>query len=62
LTSSGGNFRDGRREPTIFPWLDPASAQNGHVVIDSRLYEPNRIEILRGRKARLFGSGSLGAR
>jgi outer membrane receptor protein involved in Fe transport len=60
LTSSGGN------SPTVGFYLDdtpltgPASAQNGHVVIDPDLYDLNRIEVLRGPQGTLFGSGSMG--
>jgi len=60
MTSSGGN------SPTVGFYLDdipltgPASAQNGHVVIDPDLYDLNRIEMLRGPQGTLFGSGSMG--
>lgn len=42
------------------PLTGPASAQNGHVVIDPDLYDLSRLEILRGPQSKLFGSGSTG--
>jgi iron complex outermembrane recepter protein len=51
MTSSGGN------SATVGFYLDdialtgPASAQNGHVVIDPDLYDLNRIEILKARSS-----------
>ncbi len=60
MTSSGGN------SPTVGFYLDdipltaPAGAQHGKVVIDPTLYDLSRVEVLRGPKGTLYGSGSMG--
>jgi iron complex outermembrane receptor protein len=60
MTSSGGNSATVGVYLDDIPLTGPASAQNGHVVIDPDLYDLNRIEILRGPQGTLFGSGSMG--
>jgi iron complex outermembrane receptor protein len=60
MTSSGGNSATVGFYLDDIPLAGPASAQNGHVVIDPDLYDLNRIEILRGPRGTLFGSGSMG--
>ena len=60
MTSSGGNSATVGFYLDDIPLVGPASAQNGHVVIDPNLYDLNRIEILRGPQGTLFGSGSMG--
>jgi outer membrane receptor protein involved in Fe transport len=60
MTSSGGNSATVGVYLDDIPLAGPASAQNGHVVIDPNLYDLNRIEILRGPQGTLFGSGSMG--
>jgi len=60
MTSSGGNSATVGFYLDDIPLVGPASAQNGHVVIDPDLYDLNRVEILRGPQGTLFGSGSMG--
>ncbi len=60
MTSSGGNSATVGFYLDDTPLTGPASAQNGHVVIDPALYDLNRIEVLRGPQGTLFGSGSMG--
>ena len=60
MTSSGGNSATVGFYIDDIPLTGPASAQNGHVVIDPDLYDLNRVEILRGPQGTLFGSGSMG--
>ena len=60
MTSSGGNSATVGFYLDDIPLSGPASAQNGHVVIDPDLYDLNRVEILRGPQGTLFGSGSMG--
>ena len=48
MTSSGGNSATVGFYLDDTPLSGPASAQNGHVVIDPSLYDLNRIEVLRG--------------
>ncbi|HWM65808.1 MAG TPA: TonB-dependent receptor [Steroidobacteraceae bacterium] len=60
MTSSGGNSATVGFYLDDIPLAGPASAQNGHVVIDPDLYDLNRIEVLRGPQGTLFGSGSMG--
>jgi outer membrane receptor protein involved in Fe transport len=60
MTSSGGNSATVGFHLDDIPLNGPASAQNGHVVIDPDLYDLNRVEILRGPQGTLFGSGSMG--
>jgi iron complex outermembrane recepter protein len=60
MTSSGGNSATVGFYLDDIPLAGPASAQNGHVVIDPDLYDLGRVEILRGPQGTLFGSGSMG--
>jgi outer membrane receptor protein involved in Fe transport len=60
MTSSGGNSATVGFYLDDIPLTGPASAQNGHVVIDPSLYDLSRIEVLRGPQGTLFGSGSMG--
>jgi iron complex outermembrane recepter protein len=60
MTSSGGNSATVGFYLDDVPLAGPASAQNGHVVIDPDLYDLSRVEILRGPQGTLFGSGSMG--
>jgi iron complex outermembrane recepter protein len=60
MTSSGGNSATVGFYLDDIPLAGPASAQNGHVIIDPDLYDLNHIEILRGPQGTLFGSGSMG--
>jgi outer membrane receptor protein involved in Fe transport len=60
MTSSGGNSATVGFYLDDIPLTGPASAQNGHVVIDPDLYDLDRVEILRGPQGTLFGSGSMG--
>jgi outer membrane receptor protein involved in Fe transport len=60
MTSSGGNSATVGFYLDDTPLSGPASAQNGHVVIDPALYDLSRIEVLRGPQGTLFGSGSMG--
>jgi outer membrane receptor protein involved in Fe transport len=60
MTSSGGNSATVGFYLDDVPLSGPASAQNGHVVIDPALYDLSRIEVLRGPQGTLFGSGSMG--
>ena len=60
MTSSGGNSATVGFYLDDIPLTGPASAQNGHVVLDPDLYDLSRIEILRGPQGTLFGAGSMG--
>jgi iron complex outermembrane receptor protein len=60
MTSSGGNSATVGFYLDNIPLTAPASAQNGHVVIDPALYDLNRVETLRGPQGTLYGSGSMG--
>jgi iron complex outermembrane receptor protein len=60
MTSSGGNSATVGFYLDDIPLAGPASAQNGHAVIDPDLYDLSRVEILRGPQGTLFGSGSMG--
>ncbi|HEY2401731.1 MAG TPA: Plug domain-containing protein, partial [Steroidobacteraceae bacterium] len=54
MTSSGGNSATVGFYIDDIPLAGPASAQNGHVVIDPDLYDLSRVEVLRGPQGTLF--------
>jgi iron complex outermembrane recepter protein len=60
LASSGGSSSTVGYYLDDIPLTAPAASQWGKVVLDTDLYDVDRLEVLRGPQGTLYGAGSMG--